>query len=112
MIPSIVRLPDCPGNTENWKDRHLSAIINPRRGAESGIVAMTRGLLEYAEAHENAYGEGIGTDYILGPAWLMVARGVLDLLNGDTGRLDCGTMDGLVRDAISGAGFDPEESDG
>ena len=36
---------------------------------------------------------------------LAIARGIVGLLDGDTDRFDCPTLDGLVRSTAEGAGF-------
>jgi hypothetical protein len=43
---------------------------------------------------------------VLGPCWEKVASGALGLLNGETGGLDCGTVDGAVRRLAAEHGVD------
>lgn len=51
---------------------------------------------------------GIGEDYVLGPEWATIGRALLALLNGETGRLDCGTLDGIIRDTLRAEGTEDE----
>ncbi len=95
------------GHTE-WLRRHHQAIQNPR-GIERAIVSMRAGLLEYATQYGDVFeGCEVGGDNFLGPAWLSMARSYLTLLNGPTGRLDCGTLDGEVRSWAERCGYTEE----
>lgn len=67
---------------------------------------MVQGAATYADAHAKRYESKIGDDGVLGPAWCDILRGVLTLLNGEMGRLDGGTVDGLIRDMLQAEGFD------
>lgn len=68
---------------------------------------MTIGLLAYADHHAHQYdGSPVGDDYILGPCWVTMAKSILDLLNGETGRLDCGTLDQQIRRFAAANGVD------
>jgi predicted RNA methylase len=88
---------------------HAAAIANPAAGFERPVVAMVKALAEYADAHRQRYGDPIRQDYILGEYWHMLGEALIGLLNGETGRLDCGTLDRTIRDLIdSSAG--PEET--
>ena len=51
---------------------------------------------------------GIGDDYVLGPEWAAIGKGLLGLLNGETGRIDCGSFDGYVRKLFVAEGFSDE----
>jgi len=77
-------------------------------GVESALRDMIRGWAEYAEMHETSYGSLIGNDYVLGPAWAEQGKALITLLNGVTGRFDCGTLDGFIRDTMKNNGTDPE----
>jgi len=85
--------------------RHHEAMLHPR-GIECAIVALRSGLLQYAVE----YFEGceLGKDHVLGEAWIEMARGFISLLNGETGRLDCGTLDGELRRWAERFGFEEE----
>lgn len=82
---------------EPYLVRHHQALQSPR-GAEHAIVLLRSGLLRYAVEYANRFeGCQLGHDAILGEAWLTMARGYLALLNGETGRLDCGLLDSELR---------------
>lgn len=88
--------------------RHNQAIQNPR-GIERAVVSLRAGLLEYGLQYADRYeGCELGQDGVLGEGWLDMARGYLALLNGETGRLDCGTLDGEVRHWAKKFGFEEE----
>lgn len=84
--------------SDPWKEAHREALDWPRSDHEAAIGLMYRGLMAYPPAHKERFDSLLGEDYVLGPAWIKAARGFLALLNGETGRLDCGTMDGAIRD--------------
>lgn len=94
--------------TELWLAQHHLALVQPR-GIEIPIVSFRKGLLEYGLQHAVEFqGCTLGGDSFLGAAWLQMARSYLTLLNGPTGRLDCGTLDGEVRRWATGFGFEEE----
>lgn len=95
--------------TTNWAERHYAAIASPKPGTlEEAVSHLLKGWCEYADAHEAAYGSTIGEDGVLGEPWAEMGRGLLRLLNGDCGRLDCGIIDGLIRDHLRAEGFEAE----
>ena len=71
-------------------------------------MELLSGWLRYADAHRGAYESGIGADYVLGPAWAQIGAGLRALLNGELGRLDGGTLDGLLCSTLTAEEFDPE----
>ncbi len=87
---------------------HTRALANPRNGFEMAIAALFLGLNEYAEAHRDQYHSPVGDDGVLGEHWQAIASGLIGLLNGDTGRLDCGTLDGAIRSLATAHGVDLE----
>ena len=97
------------GNDSLWNHRHDNAIISPENGFESAMVQMLRGWTEYAETVKARYNSAIGADYVLGPEWEAIGKGIEGLLNGETGRLDCGTLDGYIRDTLKTNGCEIEE---
>lgn len=100
--------PPAPTEAPSYLARHHQAIQNPR-GIERAIVALRAGLLEYGLQYGDRYdGCAIGDDCILGDAWFDLARAYLTLLNGECGRLDCGTLDGEVRRWATKFGFKEE----
>lgn len=90
-----------------WGMRHAEAWIIPH-GSEVGIVGMIRAWAKYADQHRTRYESSIGDDGVLGVEWANIGRALLGLLNGELGRLDGGTLDGTIRDILSGEGCDPD----
>lgn len=88
-----------------WVARHLEALRFPE-GPEVPLVALLRGWIDYANTHRNRFECGIGEDGVLGPEWERIGNALLGLLNGETGRLDCGTLDGLIRRTLDAEGFE------
>ena len=66
-------------------------------------------LRRYAVAHYQLYDALIGHDVVLGEEWLKVASGLLGLLNGETGKIDCGKLDGSIRQLAEDCGFNPDD---
>ena len=95
-----------------WKARHnaaiLSAIHTSGSSLEAALVNMLKGWYDYAALHEDRYDTKLAEDYVLGPHWFAVGTALLALLNGDTGRLDAGTVDRFVRDTMVRAGYTEE----
>ena len=98
-------------NMGGWQDRHRDAWFHPRKGAEVRIVRLIESLSLYAESHEYADDGGIGSDVYCGEYWLDMMRAARKLLSADIGRLDGGTLDGLLFDMVEAAGFTREDLD-
>jgi len=98
----------CNGNIGNWKERHMSAVNFPVR-FEEPIVNLIKGWLIYADEHQARYESRIGDDGVLGRYWEDIGDSLRGLLNGDCGRLDCGTLDGLILNAMLEAGIETED---
>jgi hypothetical protein len=96
------------GDINGWQQRHNDAILGPKQGFEHAIVHMLDAWLEYAETHQIRYESKIGGDGVLGDPWAEIGRGILQLLNGDCGRIDCGTIDALVRNTLRKNGVEEE----
>ena len=96
-----------PSSSQQYLIRHHEALQNPK-GVERAVVGMRKALLDYAAQYEERFGSHIGDDGVLGDCWLQIARGYLGLLNGETGRLDCGTLDGELRRWAVRFGFSEE----
>lgn len=92
----------------HWIDGHRLAMTMPI-GFETAIVQLIHGAAKYADEHYQRHESLIGEDGILGPAWLDILKGIRTLLNGETGRLDCGTIDGLLLDMAANCGFKEED---
>lgn len=107
MTTHTSRLNFVPNYAKEWGNRHLSAIRHPI-AQERAIVVMLRAWLGYADQHKAQYESTIGEDGFLGPEWAKMGASLLELLNGELGRLDGGTLDTIIREALTAEGFDPE----
>lgn len=83
----------------------MDALKHPRLTHESSIIRLLTAWAEYADAHKERYESGIGDDGVLGPAWQAIGENIRTLLNGDCGRLDCGTLDGFLCDTLQAEGY-------
>lgn len=105
----LISLPECAKNDRSgWSRRHFQATLNPKEGAEFAIVGLIRAWLCYADSHHASYGCGIGQDGVLGECWSKIGNEIRGLLNGDLGRLDGGTLDGILCRILTEQGFDPD----
>jgi len=78
----------------DWKRRHAAAMATPTLGThEQAVVELVKAWKLYAAVHERAYGSKVGKDSVLGPAWESIGHALRALLNGETGRLDCASLD-------------------
>ncbi len=91
----------------DWLVRHNAAMEAPK-GDEVPIVLLWRGCKAYAETYRRAWGSDIGADYVLGPCFASILSGLRGLLNGPTGRLDCGTLDAAILALAASHGIDCE----
>jgi hypothetical protein len=94
----------------DWKARHENARMHPH-GFEIPLVKVLEALSGYALLHKERYGSLIGEDSVLGKQWLAMASAFLGLLNGETGQLDCGTLDSEIRSLARRNGFSDAEAD-
>lgn len=78
---------------------------------QNSILEMFESLSAYADAHQKAYESPIGEDGVLGAHWLAMAEGLVGLLNGETGGIDCGAFDRAVRALALANGFSQQEAD-
>lgn len=65
---------------------------------------MIKGWAKYAEDHRARFESPIGQDGVLGDYWESIGDALRGLLNGDCGRLDCGTLDGFILRTMAGNG--------
>lgn len=91
-------------NGTGWTQRHMAAWTAPK-GTEAPIVSLIRSLADYADAHQSRFESSIGDDGFLGPEWLQILKSTRALLNGDCGRLDCGTLDHMLCEMAIAAGL-------
>jgi|1_EtaG_2_1085319.scaffolds.fasta_scaffold09492_1 hypothetical protein len=94
----------------DWIIRHFNAMDNPT-SIEAPTVKIFQYLGDAIEAHEERYGTKLANDYILGAAWLEIAKQVRVLLNGELGRLDGGTLDKALYSLAQVAGFNNADLD-
>lgn len=98
LTHTVALIDNLQGKTgADYLQAHRKAIDRTAAGFESPVVDILRALAEYADAHRNRYESEIGLDGVLGDGFEQIASGLLVLLNGETGRLDCGTLDGAIR---------------
>ena len=99
IAATYARIKSMP-NAGDWQGRHLRAFnSNPIAVSKSMpgcVVAMVEAWGRYADAHRKRYGSPIGDDGVLGWSWRTMGVSLRGLLNGETGNLDCGTMDTLI----------------
>ena len=94
-------------NTGDWQGRHDSAIDHPR-GPEVALVGMLKGWQAYAESHQARYESAIGDDGVLGDQWRAIGEGIQGLLDGEIGRLDCGTLSTWITATMAECGCEVE----
>ncbi len=82
--------------TTDWGCRHNRALESTDPHVRA-IIQLARSLADYADAHASRFDNPIGHDGVLGPAWHDAVRGVLTFLNGESGNLDCGTVNRAIR---------------
>ncbi len=95
------------GNMGDWQGRHKQAVCVPH-GPEKPIVGLLGAWIDYARLHQGRYESGIGEDGVLGPQWAAIGSAIRGLLNGETGRLDCGSLDTVIYENLAAEGFVPE----
>lgn len=66
---------------------------------------MLRALAVYADDHHLRYERPIAHDYVLGTDWRRALASVRGLLDGETGRLDCGDVDRAILAMFKAADF-------
>jgi len=88
-----------------WKLRHRQAVnALPTHPVAAGIAAWAA----YAKKHAKRFESDIGEDYVLGPAWARWGIALRELLNGELGHLDGGTLDHIIYTNLCSQGFDPD----
>lgn len=101
-------LPPPVSGESAWRYLHERALTHQPDAHERAIVKLLQGWIGYAKAHMDRYEGRVGDDGVLGPEWEAIGRAVLGLLNGQTGRLDCGTLDAIVRATLAAEGLEEE----
>lgn len=90
--------------TPAYLREHEDALRNPAPGFERGIVGLWKSLAELAQAHFDTCGTYISEDGYLGDEWAQILSSAHSLLNGETGRLDCGTLSKQIEDLRTSGG--------
>ncbi len=91
-----------------WKARHQAAVFGKTNQATPVVTAIAS-WISYAEKHEKRFESKIGDDGVLGPAWAQWGDALRQLLNGDLGQADCGTLDTILVDNLMEQGFNPDD---
>jgi hypothetical protein len=83
-----------------WLERHdQAALTHP-------LARMLDYAERYANQYQARYDSKIGEDGVLGDYFKEILSGIRGLLNGETGGLDCGTMDAAILNLASDVGLD------
>lgn len=96
-------------NRAKWAAHNDRIMAAPRNGFERAITHAYRALETYADTHLDRYESPIGEDYVLGAVWANMARAFLGLLDGETGRFDCGDLHTRVHELATKHGIDLEQ---
>jgi hypothetical protein len=94
-------------NDSGWQTRHIAALKVPR-DFERSIVEMLEGWARYADEHKRRYESRVSDDHVMGEGWQAVGRAIHTLLDGETGRLDCGTLSSFIYNTLEFEGFNRE----
>lgn len=103
-------MPSTSENIGSWKERHWAAVTSARiitDTAEASIVLALMAWNNYATAYQQRFDAKIGENYMHGPAWARWGFAIRELLTGETGRLDAGTLDSIICHNLIEQGFNP-----
>ncbi len=75
------------------------------------VVNAIKSWLAYADKHAERYVSKVGDDGVLGLHWAAWGFALRGLLNGETGRLDCGTLDTILCETLEAEDFNVETGD-
>lgn len=115
----LPKLREMLGNVDDvtgWQRDHLLTVGNARsRGgdycAAGCIIRMLEALASYADIHHRAYNSPIGQDGFIAGPWCEALAAVRAMLNCETNRLDCGTVDAAILAMLEPAGFQAGDPD-
>lgn len=93
--------------SQHWVKQHKATVANPTNPHAQAYLAMVYGWLAYADAHNDRFESSLGEDYFLGPLWMDIGKSLNRMLNGETGGLDSGIMNGILIRAVQMQGLDP-----
>lgn len=116
MYESVAHCEKLGSEGQEWARRHLMAWEFGNASADHGpkrteaiirdqIIAWAR----YGEQHRMVYRQDIGKDGVLGIGFKAIGQAIRILLQGQTGRLDQGTLDKLVLNIAESCGVNLEE---
>lgn len=116
MYESVAACERKGSNGEEWARRHMMAWEFGDASRDPGMKRMEAIVRDniiawarYGEQHRMLYHSNIGDDGVLGVAFKSMGMALRYMLNGETGRLDCGTLDKLILDIAEACGVDLEE---
>ena len=97
-----------PSNSREDMIPHFSAIADPTVD-ERPIVEGLGAWKVYADRYNEGHGIDIGTDSAIAPPWIAWGVALRELLVGEIGRLDPGTIDTWIGDVFKSHGLDSHE---
>jgi hypothetical protein len=105
MMAKLSQFPD-----DNWIKQHLSATYQPK-GFEVAHLQALNALAALGDATREA-GRSVKDCYFTAPLFLTMARTMKELLNTESGRLDCGLLSSTIDAILENEGFNshPEDS--
>lgn len=94
-----------------WAADHVLAwretgFRNPTVAHERALKRSIEAWADFGDTFLALHSSKIGDDGVLGPAWESMGRALLELLNGEHGRLDGGTLDRIIRAVAKVHGVD------
>ncbi len=95
------------GRDQDARIRHVLAMKHPT-GFEIPVVYLYRAIKSLAVEYNYRFEMKIGEDTVFGPVWLDMCRNFCALLDGETGRLDCGTLSHAIQALVSEQGLSLE----
>ena len=84
-----------PVSQRSYLERHNAAIRSPR-AFESPIIRLYMAIERYCADHAARYHSPVGEDAVLGDSVKCLAMALNGLLDGETGRLDAGTVHSAI----------------
>jgi hypothetical protein len=93
-----------------WAEDHNHAMVSsnsaygPKGDLESSIKYLCKSIDRMRLGYEGCYESLPSDDGVLGSAYISLLHSLRTLLNGETGRIDCGTIDEWACKLLSEAG--------